>query len=251
MSQPQIVALGFDPAQEGARLPRSLVETGWPILLHVGWPSDDWLARHPADLYVLWLDGIDRPAERTRTLGRLTGRPVLWFYGAAGDEPAGLWQHLGSEDWPLWAVLPATAPRWQVVAVARSLLAAAARLEAALREVAEAARRLEDRKVIERAKGILMDRFDLAESEAYKRLRDTAMRQRKPLREIAQSIIEFASLGPLGGPSAPVGEGAGGNQERDEPSPRPVPPRDHHGPATGGRRRRPGRGSRPGQVERT
>ncbi|PZN03508.1 MAG: antitermination regulator, partial [Bacillota bacterium] len=46
--------------------------------------------------------------------------------------------------------------------------------------------------------GILMDRFDLAESEAYKRLRDTAMRQRKPLREIAQSIIEFTALDETG-----------------------------------------------------
>ncbi|HEY8425235.1 MAG TPA: ANTAR domain-containing protein [Limnochordales bacterium] len=194
MSQLEVVALGFDPADPAARLPRSLVETGWPILLQVGWPSEEWLARQRADLFVLRAAGVDQIAERTRTIGRVTGRPVIWLGDPASGEPEGLWQHLTSDDWPVWAVLPVDAPRWQVVAVARSLVAVTERLRAARREVEEAARKLEDRKLIERAKGILMDRFELAESEAYRRLRETAMRQRKPLREIAQSIIEFAAL---------------------------------------------------------
>lgn len=194
LSQLEVVALGFDPADPAARLPRGLVETGWPILLQLGWPPDDWLARQEADLFVLRAEGIDRLPERTRTLGRLTRAAVVWFVPPSAEEPAGLWQHMDSEDWPVWTVLPLDAPRWQVVAACRALVATTRRLRAARREVEEANRKLEDRKLIERAKGILMDRFDLAESEAYKRLRDTAMRQRKPLREIAQSIIEFASM---------------------------------------------------------
>lgn len=194
MSELEVVALGFDPADPAARLPQGLMETGWPILLQVGWPPDEWLARQEPDLFVLRAAGVDRLAERTRTIGRLTRRAVLWFVPASFGEPEGLWQHLTSEDWPVWTVLPVDSPRWQVVAACRALVATAEHLRAARREVEEAARKLEERKIIERAKGILMDRFDLAESEAYKRLRDTAMRQRKPLREIAQSIIEFATL---------------------------------------------------------
>lgn len=209
MSQPEVLALGFDPGRPDARLPRALVETGWPILVQLGWPPDEWLAGQRADLFVLRVAGVERVAERTRTLGRVTGRPVVWFVDPASEEPDDLWQHLPSEDWPAWTVLPVDAPRWQVVAACRSLLALATRLQAAKREVEEAARKLEDRKLIERAKGILMDRFDLAESEAYKRLRDTAMRHRKPLREIAQSLIEFVALEPPSPPSRrPRGAGA-------------------------------------------
>src|SRR3989442_11917629 len=40
---------------------------------------------------------------------------------------------------------------------------------------------LEDRKVIERAKGTLMARFGLTEDEAFKRLRRAAMDNRQPL----------------------------------------------------------------------
>ncbi|PTQ52400.1 MAG: Response regulator NasT [Hydrogenibacillus schlegelii] len=218
MTQLKVVALGFDLADAAARLPRSLVETGWLILVQLEWPSEEWLTRQEADLFVLRMEGVDDVAERTRTLGRVTGRPVLWItdpvsseVGRTGDAIAGhgpgtsgepvrglenLWVHLGSEDWPVWTVLPRDVPRWQMVAVCRVLMTTAERLHAAKRRAEEALRKLEDRKLIERAKGILMDRFDLSESLAYKFLRDTAMRQRKPLREIAQSIIEYASHDP-------------------------------------------------------
>ena len=53
---------------------------------------------------------------------------------------------------------------------------------------------LEDRKVIERAKGILMRLKDLTEDEAYVLLRSTAMREKKKIGEIAQSILTASEL---------------------------------------------------------
>ena len=53
---------------------------------------------------------------------------------------------------------------------------------------------LEDRKVIERAKGILMKLKDLTEDEAYVLLRSTAMREKKKIGEIAQSILTASEL---------------------------------------------------------
>ena len=53
---------------------------------------------------------------------------------------------------------------------------------------------LEDRKVIEKAKGILMKVKGLTEDEAYVLLRSTAMREKKKIGEIAQSIITAAEL---------------------------------------------------------
>ncbi|MBV8790657.1 MAG: ANTAR domain-containing protein [Pseudolabrys sp.] len=53
---------------------------------------------------------------------------------------------------------------------------------------------LEDRKVIERAKGILMKAKDLSEDEAYTLMRNTAMKEKKKIVEIAQSIITASEI---------------------------------------------------------
>jgi len=53
---------------------------------------------------------------------------------------------------------------------------------------------LEDRKVIERAKGILMKLKGLTEDEAYVLLRSTAMREKKKIGDIAQSILTASEL---------------------------------------------------------
>ncbi|MFC1566521.1 ANTAR domain-containing protein [bacterium] len=53
---------------------------------------------------------------------------------------------------------------------------------------------LESRKVIERAKGILMKQMKLTEEEAYKRIRKFSMDNRKTMREIADAIILRADM---------------------------------------------------------
>jgi response regulator NasT len=53
---------------------------------------------------------------------------------------------------------------------------------------------LEDRKVIDRAKGILMNAKNLSEEAAYALLRKTAMNENKKIAEVAQSVITAAEL---------------------------------------------------------
>jgi two-component system, response regulator PdtaR len=48
---------------------------------------------------------------------------------------------------------------------------------------------LEDRKIIERAKGTLMARLGLTEDDAFKRLRRAAMDSRKPMVDIARALL--------------------------------------------------------------
>jgi GAF domain-containing protein len=48
---------------------------------------------------------------------------------------------------------------------------------------------LETRKLVERAKGVLMKHQDLGEDEAFKRIRKTSMDSRKTMREIAEAIL--------------------------------------------------------------
>ena len=53
---------------------------------------------------------------------------------------------------------------------------------------------LEDRKVIDRAKGILMKLKGLTDDEAYVLLRSTAMREKKKIGEIEQSILTASEM---------------------------------------------------------
>jgi two-component system, response regulator PdtaR len=53
---------------------------------------------------------------------------------------------------------------------------------------------LEVRKVVERAKGILMQRRKLSEEEAYRQMQRVSRNRRQSLREIAQHIITAAEL---------------------------------------------------------
>jgi ANTAR domain-containing protein len=62
---------------------------------------------------------------------------------------------------------------------------------------AQAARlqqRLDDRIIIERAKGVLVQRLGVSEEDAYKRLRVLSRRQRRQIRDIAQSLLDTQSL---------------------------------------------------------
>jgi hypothetical protein len=88
-----------------------------------------------------------------------------------GDEPlsAGALSFLMNLSLPLGALLVASALRDQ--------------LQKAHQELA-------DRKVFERAKGILQARFGWTEEEAYLRIRRLSRRNRMPMRTIAELVIE-------------------------------------------------------------
>jgi response regulator NasT len=57
------------------------------------------------------------------------------------------------------------------------------------RETADLKQALEDRKLIERAKGLLMKKASLDEAEAFRRLQELASDQNRKLAEIAQMIL--------------------------------------------------------------
>jgi two-component system, response regulator / RNA-binding antiterminator len=62
------------------------------------------------------------------------------------------------------------------------------------RELADARGQLQDRKVIDRAKSLLMQRQNLTEAEAYARLRKAAMDKGLKLGEVAQRMLDAADL---------------------------------------------------------
>ncbi len=57
------------------------------------------------------------------------------------------------------------------------------------REVEDLKEALETRKLVDRAKGILMDTQGLSEADAFRRIQKTSMDQRKPMKEVAEAIV--------------------------------------------------------------
>lgn len=68
-------------------------------------------------------------------------------------------------------------------------------IETMRRENETLRRKLESRKLVERAKGILMRRLGLSEPEAFRRIQKTAMDTRRPMADVAQALLLTEEVG--------------------------------------------------------
>jgi two-component system, response regulator / RNA-binding antiterminator len=68
--------------------------------------------------------------------------------------------------------------------------------DALLKELTKSKSDLEARKLIERAKGLLMEQRGVSEHAAYEALRKMAMARGKPVRDIAETIVAIANMLP-------------------------------------------------------
>ena len=57
------------------------------------------------------------------------------------------------------------------------------------KELGDTKEALEARKIIDRAKGLLMERYNLTESDAFRRIQKKSMDTRKSMKEIAEAIL--------------------------------------------------------------
>lgn len=131
------------------------------------------------------LDGLDAAEEIART----RAVPIILVTG--GCEPAELERaaggpvyHILVKPFPPHAVAPA-------IAIARARFLEARKLRT---EIAELERRLEERKLIERAKGILMDTRGLTERDAYRLLQRESQNRNQRMVDIARTIVTAESL---------------------------------------------------------
>jgi response regulator NasT len=65
----------------------------------------------------------------------------------------------------------------------------AAELRALEAEVADLGERLETRKLVDRAKGVLQTRFGMSEPEAFRWIQKTSMDRRLSMRDVAQTVV--------------------------------------------------------------
>lgn len=76
------------------------------------------------------------------------------------------------------------------------VLARAEELTTLEKEVGSLKETLETRKLVEKAKGILMESFGMSESAAFRKIQKLSMDKRKPLKEVADAIILAQEVSP-------------------------------------------------------
>jgi AmiR/NasT family two-component response regulator len=123
-------------------------------------------------------DGVAAAAAVTSA----SGCPVVLFTSHSRDELVARAQSAGVMAYLLKPLRPAELAPALDLAVAR------------FAETRQLRQTLEERKVIERAKGRLMDKLNLTEEEAFRRLRRAAMNSRRPMVEIARALLVSESV---------------------------------------------------------
>ncbi|MDN0082756.1 ANTAR domain-containing protein [Crenobacter sp. SG2305] len=127
--------------------------------------------------------------EQLAVMGHAAPRPVVMF--ADRSEPQAIRDAVGAGV-TAYVVDHVTADRLApIIEVALVRFEEEARLR---KRLADAEQRLAERKLIDRAKGILMDKRGLSETEAYETLRRQAMRQGERIAEVARQLIAMADL---------------------------------------------------------
>jgi response regulator NasT len=127
--------------------------------------------------------GIEAAEEITRGM---PGTAVVLF---SGDETVSLSEREVSSTAAI-AFLPKPTPPKVLDATIRLAVSRARELAAARKDAMSAREQLENRKIIERAKGILMRRTGSSEQEAYRILQRTSQDRSVPMVVIAKAVLD-------------------------------------------------------------
>jgi response regulator NasT len=193
---PLVADAGDDDAANEAERSRSLriglLENGYNIVAVL--PADvflpERLAQISPDIIVVDAESQARDTlEHVVFATRDARRPIVLF---TNDEDTSHVREAIAKGVTAYVVAGLAADR--VKPVLDVALARFEHEESLRRELADARSQLSDRKVIDRAKGILMSRHGLSEADAYGRLRKTAMDKGLKLADVAQRIIDVSDL---------------------------------------------------------
>jgi response regulator NasT len=179
-------------AQRGAALRIGLLESGYDIVASL--PADMFLPERitqlQPDLIIVDSESDARDVlEHIVIATRDERRPIVLFT----DDPT-----TSSMDAAMAAgvsaYIVAGLQAERVKPVLDVALARFRREQKLLDELTDTRQKLAERKVVERAKGVLMAHHKLSEEQAYQKLRSMAMNKKLKLAEIAQRILDVEDL---------------------------------------------------------
>ena len=186
-----------DPAfaeqlRRSAALRIGLLESGYDLIASL--PADVFLPERIAQLQPDMII-VDSTSDARDILEHIViatrdeRRPIVLF--TEDDAPASMDAAL---DAGVSAYIVAGLQAERVKSVLDVALARFRREQKLLGELAGTRQKLAERKLVDRAKGLVMTRYRLTEEQAYQRLRSMAMNKNMKLAELAQRLIDVEDL---------------------------------------------------------
>ncbi|MEM6391752.1 MAG: ANTAR domain-containing protein [Planctomycetota bacterium] len=190
--KPLRIMLVDEDEQRGMLLAQSLTADGYAVVGRAG--QGDYLPTlvrdAKPDLILVDTASPDRDTlEQLSTVRRDTPRPVVMF--AMNDDPAVIEAavHAGVSSYICSGVSQS-----RVRPILHAAIAHFRQHQAVVTELAKTRSTLEERKVVDRAKGLIMQRRGCSEADAFSLLRNTAMNQKKRIGQVAQELLDAAGL---------------------------------------------------------
>jgi response regulator NasT len=192
MNEPVKIAVVEEDALRAEVLKAGLRDAGYLDVVHIAQTKRllQSLYDIDPDVVIISLENPSRDTlEQLFQVSRIVKRPIAMFVGrsdraaitAAIDAGVSAYIVGGLQMERVQSILDVCISRFNAMARLRE-------------ELDKTKSALEERKVIDRAKGILMREKGLSEDEAYKLLRKVAMNEKKKIAEIAHSIIVASDL---------------------------------------------------------
>ncbi len=192
MSQPLRI-LVVEPDQVRAKaIMEALMEGGWSDVTVL--PQMTGLARRllevDPDIVLIDLANPSRDMlEQVSAASDAKGRPVAMFVDQSDDDMTSAAVAAGLSAYVVGGMMPERIKPVLKTAIARFQMISQMRLE-----LQAAKQALTDRKVIDRAKGVLMRARGISEDEAYTLLRGAAMDRKCKVIEVAEALITASDL---------------------------------------------------------
>ena len=173
-------------------LKQSLVESGFEVVAHVENDVDlqaQCLALKP-DVVIIDTESPSRDTlENICVMSMHDPRPIVMFTHDGNKEQIKLATQAGVS-----AYVVGTIPSERLVPVIDAAIARFEEFKNLRNELLQAKTKLDERKVTERAKGLLMKQRGLDEDAAYEMLRSMAMKKNMKMSDLSQQLIEAASM---------------------------------------------------------
>jgi response regulator NasT len=186
-----LVMLVDDDVARTAPLKQSLTDAGYQVIAHLSSTAnlDDAVRELQPDIVIIDTDSPSRDTlENLCVMNETVPKPILMFTHDGDIQKmreatkvgvsAYVVGDLASES--LMPVINAAIVRFEEVKILRE-------------ELDETKQKLAERKVLEKAKGLLMKEHGFDEDHAYAMLRSVAMRQNKKISVLAKEVIETAT----------------------------------------------------------
>ena len=137
--------------------------------------------------------GLENPSrdvlEQMFQVSKVVSRPVAMFVDHTDSDMIGAAVEAGVSAYVVDGLR-----KERVKAIVETAISRFNAFDRLQRELVAARSELAGRKIIERAKGILMKQRQIGEEEAYELLRHAAMNEKRKVADIAQSVVTAASL---------------------------------------------------------